>query len=236
MITTAAEVLTQQPITMKTCRQCAAQFSPPLEYPYAAQFVKVCPECCEKQTRAENARDVQAAQNRLLNVWKKLCPPDFLTTDPRKLPRPHLLKPVLAWRYGARGLLLHGPTGTGKSRCAWLLLKREHGAGKYIRVIDHSVGFEYGQRFANSPADAAVWIEKLSGADILFLDDVFKAKLTDSLEQALFTIISARCEHGRPNIVTCNDTSDSLLERLSPDRGAALVRRLVEYAERLPFI
>jgi DNA replication protein DnaC len=178
---------------------------------------------------------LRQSQNRVWRRWENVCPVDFRNTDARKLPKPELLRCVLAWTYGARGLLLHGNTGLGKSRCAWLLLKREHDAGRRIRVIDHSIGFRYAELFANSAGDAAAWIERLCEADILFLDDVFKARLTDSLEQALFTIISTRCEQQRPNIITTNDTGESLKARMSQDRGDAIYRRLTEYSQAVAF-
>ena len=227
---------TNTPPPARVCRECGKEFAPDEVCAVIAKWATVCPTCSENHIRQENARDALEAGNRRLRVWENLCPPDFAATDPKRLPRPEMLARVLQWKFGRRGLLLHGPTGKGKSRCAWLLLKREFDAGRRIRVIDHSVGFRYAETFAQSAASAAVWIDQQSEAEILFLDDVFKARLTDSLEQALFTVISTRTEQGSPNIVSTNDTGDSLAGRLSPDRGQALIRRLVEYSTAIAFV
>ena len=67
--------------------------------------------------------------------WKAICPPLFQNTDPKRLD-PTKLKAVLEWKYGAKGLLLAGPTNRGKSRCAWELLKREYFQGRKIKALN----------------------------------------------------------------------------------------------------
>ncbi len=71
--------------------------------------------------------------------------------------------------------------------------------------------------------------------DLLLLDDVFKGKLSDGLEQAIYSIISLRTENEKPTILTLNDVGETLLARMSPDRGPALVRRLREFCEMISF-
>jgi len=60
------------------------------------------------------------------------------------------------------------------------------------------------------------------------------------LEAALFTIIAQRTEQRRPIIATLNDTGASLANRMSGDRGDALVRRLYDrlsdFAEAIAFV
>lgn len=231
-MTAIAEILKSSPTHVtKTCRECGTTWT--CEDGPLMRFVSVCPECSERE---DGKRVAAEADNRRLRAWEEICPSDFRKTDPAKLPLPKLLNRVLHWQYGPRGLVLHGNTGKGKSRCAWLLLRREHDAGRRVRAVDHSIGFKYAESFAQSAAAAATWIDRLVSADILFLDDVFKSRLTDSLEQALFTVISSRSERGKPIIITCNDTGATLIERMSQDRGAALVRRIMEYNERIPFV
>jgi len=131
--------------------------------------------------------------------------------------------------------MLHGPTGAGKSRCAWLLLKREFEAGRTVGALNSTAGLTYAAKYGDSATEVARWIDRLTGVDLALLDDVFKCKLTDSFEAAVFTIINERTEHRLPIMVTTQDTGRTLLERLSPDRGEALVRRLREFCEDFPF-
>jgi DNA replication protein DnaC len=132
-------------------------------------------------------------------------------------------------------LILHGDTGAGKSRCLYVLLKREFSAGHSVRVLSHDCGIEYAARYNEGPDVVRRWQDSHCTADILALDDVFKARLTDSLEQALFTMVSQRTERGLPVIVTCQDVGDTLLERMSADRGPALIRRLREFCDVVGF-
>lgn len=226
---TPADILVSKLVDL-TCAQCSQPFV--LEYPTLAKFVTVCPKCSEAQVKAEFKADAAKAHRFDEGAWRRFCPLTFHETDPKRLPK---LPAVLAWKFGARGLLLHGKTGSGKSRCLYELLKREFTDQRDISVLDHSTAYEYADAYGESPAKGLAWVERRAGVAILALDDVFKAKLTDSFEQALFTVISQRTERGKPVLVTTNDVGDSLISRMSLDRGPALVRRLREFCDKISF-
>jgi len=223
---------------MLMCKTC----SQPFQLPFQVRLVHLvtrCPACCDKETAAEMkrmlARVGRTTAEAKTAAWKQLCPGEYQNTDKYRLPYPSKLDLVLRWQFGPRGLLLHGPTGKGKSRCAWLLLKREHEAGRKIVALDSMLGFQYAAKFSESPAAVEAWISKLATVDLLFLDDVFKVKLTDSVEAALFAVVSQRTERQKPIIAAMNDTGRTLIERMSPDRGEPFVRRLREYCETIAF-
>jgi len=200
-----------------------------------AALVHACPTCSEKQAAADSRRTVLESKRMRAERWKTICPPDFIGTDPAKLPCFRQYQAVMAWQHGPRGLILHGATGRGKSRCAWSLIRREYEAGKTVAALDSSAGITYAAKYGESAADVQRWIVRLCRVDVALLDDVFKAKLTDSFEAAIFTIVNERTENRLPLVVTCNDTGDSLKERLSPDRGAAMLRRLREFCNAISF-
>jgi hypothetical protein len=192
--------------------------------------------CDAAQTAAVIAEAEARREAGTRRLWEDICPPSMRATDPHKLPRPHLLQKVLSWTYGPKGLLLHGPTGTGKSRCAWRLLEREHNAGRRIAVVDSfSLSTELPAKFTVSCAAAEAWLARLVNVDLLLLDDVFKARLTDRAEESVFSVIDRRMNHGRPIIATTNDTGASLADRLTPDRAEPLLRRLREACTAISF-
>ena len=220
----------------ETCLTCEKTFVCEFSV-YIAKHVKVCPECSEKQA-AEDQKT--ASRQGLAEYYARdalVVPEAFRNTISDRLPRPDRLREVLRWRYGTRGLVMHGATGMGKSRCLYELLKRENKNKPTIRILilDHSAGYDYAALFAKNPTAASRWVENHSTAGILALDDIFKVKLTDSFEQAIFSITATRTEKGLPLIVTCNDVGDSLAARMSPDRGPALVRRLRESCDIISF-
>lgn len=238
MITTPSEVLQSTTVAPeRLCQKCGQLFTPACPTKLA-EFIHVCPACSERQAVEDGQRlaaRVQAAGANRRGRWEDLCPQSNRETLPHKLPRPLLLQRVLTWQFGPRGLVLHGETGLGKTRCAWLLVKREWETGRKFRALDCTAAFNYGALFGESAAAAACWVDQLITVDLLLLDDVFKVKLTDSFEQALFAIIAKRGEWNRPIIATLNDTGDSLRERMSPDRAVPMIRRLRENCDAVAF-
>ena len=121
-----------------------------------------------------------------------------------------------------------GPTGTGKSRTAWAL------ARKWYLARDFSfrayTGIKLGRDLAEAYGDgsAASYLRQIEEADLLLLDDMFKARMTPALEDAVFGILEERLAWGRPTIITQNAMGDSLRDALSPDMVEPVLRRLTE--------
>ena len=167
--------------------------------------------------------------------WNRLCPPLYRNTDTARLPADQFNQ-VMAWKYGATGLLLHGETGKGKTRCAWQLLERlnlyEH---REIVAFD-SVSFSHAITKNFGPdGDSEKWLGRVYDAPVVFLDDLGKCRLTERGESELFGIIEHRMAHLRPIIATTNFVGATLAGGLRPDIGTALVRRLRESCEAIAF-
>lgn len=194
-----------------------------------------CRPCCRKREEQGHAEAQQKRIDGLEMSWHSKCPKQFQETDPGRLPCQDSVKAALEWEKGPTGLLLHGLTGTGKTRTAWLVVKGQHFAGMSFKVLNSLAGLEYAAKFSESAAIVETWVESMIRADILFMDDVFKNKFTDSFEGIIFSIVDRRTENGMPIILTANDTGTSLTSRLSEDRGQPLVRRLREFCKSIQF-
>lgn len=217
----------------RLCEKCGAEFE--TRMPKFA-FFKLCPKCNLEREETEKAKELASQIASRRECWNLKCPKLFQETVKEKLPFPGKAEEVLTWKFDRRGLLLYGKTRVGKSRCAWLLCQKLFVEKmKDIEVMDSSAGFEYASLFSGSPESAYSWIKKKSQSHILLLDDVFKSKLTDSFEAALFAIIDNRVNSCLPIIATLNDTGKTLLGRMSIDRGSALVARLKESCKTIVF-
>ena len=203
--------------------------------PVLARLTFYCPACCEKYSAEAKEREIKELRDSRVAAWERICPVDFCETDVARLPKPEKAREVLSWIYGRKGLLLHGRTGTGKSRCAWLLCKRIFYTGKSVQVLGALAGFEYAGIFEGGGRAVNDWIERRCKCGLIFFDDVFKVKLTDSFEAAVFAIVDYRLSNGLPIIATLNDTGETLAARMSSDRGDALVRRLKEMCSVVQF-
>lgn len=241
MYETIEQPLGTYPVEMK-CSRCPAMIhtfteanlSDPATQELVGRFSKMalCAECHAKsQSKSEQAR-VRV----LVRDWAAICPLDFRNTKRHLLPSPTTFDKVMGWQFGSKGLLLWGPSGKGKSRSAWEVLKREHLARRTVGAIGYKFGMEYSHKMSISSTEAFNWIEELLKVDVLLLDDVMKVRLENSgAETALFAIISDRTERQAPMIITTQDTGESLEGRMSSDRGKAMIRRLREFCEPIRF-
>lgn len=197
-------------------------------------FDPKCPECLRKQSE----RDDRIRAARLMakeETAMSEIPPGFRNTSRKLLPHPEKLDEALAWKFGRRGLLCLGPTRCGKSRILWEVAKREIKAGRSVRAVTSFELLRYPALFMEGNDAAGKFADSLANADLVLLDDTFKAKLTDRVEELLFAIIDKRSQWNRPCLVTVNDTGETLQSRLSSDRGPALIARLREFCQTITF-
>lgn len=190
---------------------------------------------CNPCIVAKAAKDAIKESEAHSAEWSRRCPAQFRDTDASKLPSPESVSRALEWQYGSIGLLLHGPTGTGKSRTAWLVLKKVYDQRKTFKVLNSLAGLEYASLYSQGAEKVEKWVGELVSVDVLFMDDIFKNKLTDSFEGIIFSILDRRIESGKPVILSANDTGTTLAGRMTEDRGEPLVRRLREFCLALRF-
>jgi DNA replication protein DnaC len=169
--------------------------------------------------------------------WHFLCPPAYRNTVLEQLPNVGRFNEVQEWKYGSTGLLLVGPTRRGKTRAAWMLLKRlylEEG-----RSIEAFRPMDLKLKVAKTWADADEaddWIWELRHTDVLFFDDLDTIKFTETVEETIYDIFEFRPTHGKPVIVTVNVTGRELAERMNANgRGAKIVERMREYCQVINF-
>lgn len=158
-------------------------------------------------------------------------PEAFKETERDRLPSVSM-QLAFDWKPGEkRSLLLHGTTGSGKTRVAWAVFNRlwrenyPFGA-EFLPMwrIEGKIEKGFGER------EHADVIEHLINVPLLVLDDLGKEKLTPRLECDLFAVMDERTARHAVTIITTNYNSQTLAARFgNAETGPAFVRRLKDY-------
>lgn len=169
------------------------------------------------------------------DVWNTILPPEstYANTDMTKLlgAHPRLAKQyqqILSWNPDRKlGLLVHGPTGVGKSRCCWTMLRRMHDAGYSVFGIQATaLGNKISEAFF--AGHGVKLMQTIGDHDIVFIDDIDKIKTTERVECELFALIERLCSEKRL-IITTNLCGDAFEAKFTHSIGAPLLRRLHEF-------
>ena len=115
-------------------------------------------------------------------------------------------------------MVIHGVTGTCKTRILWQLVKRvlEQPENYTWLVLD---GYEIAT--ATTP-----FVKEAFFCDYLFIDDLGACPSSTKFVQALLHLIRRRCDWHRPIIVTTQLTGEAFKRRFFDDpASAAIVRR-----------
>lgn len=195
-----------------------------------------CPKCRSAAVMAEKHRAQAEARDRRIKAWLQTIPPIFHEHDMNRVPPASqaAVQKILGWQMGPRGMVASGVSRAGKSRAFYALLKRLVGDGVQVMVFDSvSFGHQCGKAFLNGVGEE--WAEEIAEAELVYFDDLFKLKLTERAESELFGVIDRRANWGRPILASGNFTAEMVKQRMSVDRGEALVERLKEFNDIVMF-
>lgn len=150
---------------------------------------------------------------------------------------------VLAHQVGAKGLLLSGRTGRGKTRSMWALMRRlAHEEARDIRYFHAGDWFATLQGYLNyGRDDARGWVDAVARRPIVFVDDLGQEAIqTARSEWAMswfMRFLDIRVSERLPLYVTTNLDAQGIAERgASSVRGDPMVRRLIEICEPIKFV
>lgn len=196
-------------------------------------YTKTAPEAMEElleslpQFREPSSRiDAEREQRRLdaMNeAWIKMCPPLYRETDPTKI-KSSRLEAVMDWNpRDGRNLWITGPSGTQKTRMAYLLLYKLMLKGWGVGSIN---AVELAMKLSKPVWDGKdAELERLSKYSVLLIDDLGKEPSTQSIEQYFYLLIEKRYSNKKVNIITSNNKTRARL-----DQDSDTYRRLREGA------
>ena len=130
------------------------------------------------------------------------------------------------------GLWFHGPVGTGKTSLAMLVSKAALDAGRTVAIYslprllaEIRTTFDDG-----SDRSYTELLDRLTGVDLLHIDDVGAEKTSPWVLEQLYALVNARYEEERSVVITTNLERDDLAEQITE----RTVSRLEEMCEVLP--
>jgi DNA replication protein DnaC len=207
------------------CAKCQKGFNAPWSLRFNRFAISDrCPECLP---------EYELTDNRWSWVPVMAMPEEFRATEVSRLPQSLQTAVNKDHFVNSKSLLLHGPTGLGKTRAAWKILERWWIANGGPDVTTYTM-----RRFQNELEEShdkgkhSKLMNVIIETPMLFLDDLGKEKLTPRLAADLFAVVDERSVNRRPCLITTNFNSAGLMERFpDSEMGAAFVRRLKDYYE-----
>jgi DNA replication protein DnaC len=210
------------------CKHCGRQTFPVFD-PVEGVHFRQCERC---DVLPEGEREKRAAYHR----WEYITPPRYREFNPALCPCPSKHAEVMGWRYSDVGLLLRGPSGLGKTTSLFQLLRRLLHEGRSVVYLDSHKLAHTASTFAESPAEAARLMEKLTSPDVLAFDDVGKAIFTERMLSELFGVIERRTANKLPILVTTNESDKAMIARMkNGETAVALLRRIREFTTEVVF-
>jgi len=205
-----------------TCPGCG---QPAQQVMFAGKSFFRCDPCADAEEQKRHRAERIA---RCVATWDDLCPIDFRTPiDPLRLHQ--AIVPALALT-GTEGAALIGESGSGKTRVAWLLLRRAAVAGHSVFAISHggfrqasSLRHDHDRMVADSARET---VSRAHNAQILLIDDIGKGSPTETADETFFELLSARRDNQLVTHWTANAGSKWLKSRFGRDKGPAILQRL----------
>lgn len=168
-----------------------------------------------------------------VKMFAAICPPLYRESDQARFPV--YTEKILSWTFNPTGLFIQGPSRTFKTRAAWALVRRHFFTGHSVLYFDGvGWGIECAKAFSDcerSEAYLAKWVKP----DILFIDDLFKSRVTEAVESGLYALLERRAGWLKPCIITSN-AGGHVMKALMTDAGqldryTAIIERIKEFSQ-----
>lgn len=194
----------------------------------------LCEDCDLRRIEMLKQEQALLEQQRRQEAFHTLCPPLYRESDPQRIPAA-FLRECEAWEVSPMGLGFVGIAGSGKTRAAWMLLKRLHFSGvRVFGITATAFAKACADQWHDDPQAKALAEDTLTRCrrtKVLLLDDLGKNKMTERAELELFDLLEHRTSHELPVIWTANAGRETLKQMLSSDRGEPILRRLAEFTK-----
>lgn len=204
----------------RLCGQCSQQW-------------EFCPKC-GKLIPARHACD-ECASKAYLKRFKEQMPHLYGLTDRAALPCPEATNQALDedqyLEEGKVGWYYYGPTGTGKTRTAYLVIERLISGGWHPAQILRGLQFakDVPRLVMGEFGEIDRYINNLAKLEVLCFDEVDKFRLSERVESEWFDLFERRIEKHSLTILISNVNVGRFVERFSDQYREPVERRLKEF-------
>lgn len=233
----------------RICDRCKA----PYWYPIAGPEHVICPDCHDRmRTCGECGKGFESDKpaafcssrcewaSEAAEWWNTVVPALYRDHDPKRLPMPAKTEGLLNWGSDNEkpGAFVYGTTGAGKTRSAFLLLKRFVSYGYTVRYMRGSE-FQKGLIDRTKPGGIggfSAWIEELQEVDVLLIDEAEKVKFSERTQAEFFDLVETRLASERIVVLISNLKLDDLAGKMDPEYAAPFARRVRELFDPFFFV
>lgn len=180
-----------------------------------------CPECSQKGKE----RIAAEAEGEQAKAFSGVVPAEFCTWDANKGNGAALAAAIGKFSFTTRrGMVIHGISGSCKTRIVWELVKR---------IVEQPQPFSWLVLDSFDAATAGFQVEAAK-VDFLFIDDLGNEPTSTKFETALLRLIRKRCDWHKPIFITTQLTGLQFKARFfQGSAGEAIMRRLNERTDKI---
>lgn len=181
----------------------------------------ICDECSQRM-------DVDDTEE--LRACMATIPPEFRQTWDHGRGNTVTLREIIKGLGKSRSIYVHGTWGTCKTRAVCHLAARMI-VEKRRRIRFWScdeLAQDISACFKASPTQGRTLIREQLTFDVVILDDLGVATVTERVGEAFYSIINGRYQRNLPVWATSNYDAEGLMRRFGPDYGPKIVRRLTD--------
>ena len=177
--------------------------------------------------KAERDHERALARSGILDKFKSKSFGNFVETKTNKDIKNTCIDYVKSKAYAkAKSLMILGQVGSGKTHLAMAIANNLLAKGVEVKYIDYRGFMTQIKQSITDREEYQALIESVKRAEVLYIDDLYKGKVTESDINIMFEIVNSRYLADMPVIVTSELGPSKLIEI---DEGIA--SRLMEMAE-----